>query len=427
MNISGLSFNALPPIDLPFRFFITAPLFAIVCAVVVFMGGEPTWLSRWSPTTLALTHGFTLGFLTSVMMGALLQLLPVIGGIGMPYVRVIASFSHVFHTTGSIALLLAFVVGESMYFVSAAILLGLGFVVYLLGLVWVLHRKLSQGDSILGFRFAVAALIAVVALGLSLVSQQLGYSVLGESSGKHITNVHAIFGLGGWMSMLIIAVSYQVLPMFHVAPSFPAPIRASLTSILFLILLLYVIYPEISLPLLLLAHAFYAVSLGYVIAKRKRKVPDTSINYWQFGGACLLLVNIVYWLPESLVTEHKKTLLVGGLFIFGYLVSIVQGMLLKILPFLSYTHLQQRCLLDFSAMQLIPHMHTFLDKQHGQYLFYLHAFSSFALLLAIVFEESFAVFATAILAEFCWLTFLMAKTMRLYFITRNKITLSCDS
>ena len=83
MNMSGLSFNALPPIDLPFRFFLSAPLFIIACALLVLFSGETLWLSRWQPNMLALTHGFTLGFLTMVMMGALLQLLPVIGGIGI--------------------------------------------------------------------------------------------------------------------------------------------------------------------------------------------------------------------------------------------------------------------------------------------------------------------------------------------------------
>ena len=83
MNLSGLSFNALPTIDLPFRFFISAPIFMLACVGLVFYGGESLWLSRWHPLMLALTHGFTLGFLTMVMLGALLQLLPVIAGIKM--------------------------------------------------------------------------------------------------------------------------------------------------------------------------------------------------------------------------------------------------------------------------------------------------------------------------------------------------------
>ena len=97
MNNAGLSFNALPPIDLPFRFFLSAPLFIIACAFIVLFSGETLWLTRWHPNMLALTHGFTLGFVTMVMMGALLQLLPVIGGVGIANPRLIASFSHLFY------------------------------------------------------------------------------------------------------------------------------------------------------------------------------------------------------------------------------------------------------------------------------------------------------------------------------------------
>ncbi len=57
MNLHGLSFNALPPpIELPFRFFLTAPLFVIACALLILVSGETLFLSRWQPSILALTH-----------------------------------------------------------------------------------------------------------------------------------------------------------------------------------------------------------------------------------------------------------------------------------------------------------------------------------------------------------------------------------
>ena len=84
MNMSGLSFNALPPIDLPFRFFISAPLFIIACALLILFSGEALWLSRWQANMLALTHGFTLGFLTMVMMGHYYNFCPLLAGLAWP-------------------------------------------------------------------------------------------------------------------------------------------------------------------------------------------------------------------------------------------------------------------------------------------------------------------------------------------------------
>ena len=96
-----------------------------------------------------------------------------------------------------------------------------------------------------------------------------------------------------------------------------------------------------------------------------------------------MIFSIIYFVPEDYITQaiiEKKTLILASMFIYFYLLSVIQGMLLKILPFLSYTHLQQRCLTNFLAMQFIPHMHDFLSKKHGQWLFYLHILSGVFLL-----------------------------------------------
>lgn len=48
----------------------------------------PDWQHhRWSPATLALTHLITLGYLAMIMLGALLQILPVVLGVPVPQVR----------------------------------------------------------------------------------------------------------------------------------------------------------------------------------------------------------------------------------------------------------------------------------------------------------------------------------------------------
>jgi hypothetical protein len=436
MNMSGLSFNALPPIDLPFRFFISAPLFIIACAFLIFFSGESLWLSRWTPSMLALTHGFTLGFLTTVIMGALLQLLPVIGGIGIAKPRLVASISHILHCFGVVFLMLAFIFAHQWLFLAAVSFLALGIGLYIAALTWVLVKKLSQGDSIVGFRFAIIAFAVLLVLGLALLSRniELGYSLpfISISSDKHLTDIHALWGLVGWASLLIFAVSFQVLPMFHVAPSFPKIISRFITWLLFSLLVLFVFVPWLALPMLFIAHGIFAISLFYVISKRKRKVPDTTIRYWQLAATSLLLINIIYFLPDNVMSAllgesfaQQKVFLLAAIFIYFYLVSVIQGMLLKILPFLSYTHLQQRCLMDFSAMKFLPHMHEFLNKQHGVILYYMHLFTGLSLLLVLFNSSFYWLFASLLLVEFLWLFFLMSKTMYLYFSINKKIILSC--
>jgi len=433
MNISGLSFNALPPIDLPFRFFISAPVFIIACAFLVFFSGESLWLSRWQPNMLALTHGFTLGFLTMVMMGALLQLLPVIGGIGIAKPRLIATASHTLYFIGVAALMLSFIVAKSWLTITAMVLLSFGLSIYIGAVVWVLIRKISQGDSIVGFRLAIIAFVCLIVLGLLLLANRVGISLPVMLLGKHITDIHALMGLVGWAGILIIAVSFQVLPMFHVSPNMPKLIRQYLAPTVFFLTLLFIFSGELVLPLIFISHAVFASILFYVIKHRKRKVQDNSIKYWQLAATSLLVLNVLYFLPDKFYSNTDsslpfllpdKSMLLTAIFIYFYLLSVIQGMLLKILPFLSYTHLQQRCLVDFSAMQFIPHMHNFLNKKHGLILYYLHIVSGLTLLAVLCESKLYAVFALCLLVEFVWLLILMVRCMRLYFSVNVKINLS---
>ena len=433
MNMSGLSFNALPPIDLPFRFFLSAPLFIIACALLVLFSGETLWLSRWQPNMLALTHGFTLGFLTMVMMGALLQLLPVIGGIGIAKPRLIATTSHVLYCAGVITLMLSFVLATNWLTLAALALLSLGLGIYLGAIIWVLIKKISQGDSINCFRLAITSLVILLLLGVLLLANRVGVSLPFITLDKHLTDIHALMGLVGWAGILIIAVSFQVLPMFHVAPNMPKYIRQYLGGSIFILLITYVYYAELALGLLFISHGVFAITLFYVINQRKRKVPDTSIKYWKLSAGTLLVLNLLYFLPDSFYSPAQtplfmalpdKAMLLTAIFIYFYLLSVIQGMLLKILPFLSYTHLQQRCLIDFSAMQFIPHMHEFLNKKHGVVLYYMHIFSGLSFLTVIIEPSLYFVFAVFLLLEFVWLFVLMVRCMRLYFTINNKINLS---
>ena len=315
-------------------------------------------------------------------------------------------------------------------------LLSVGFSLYIGAVTWVLIKKISQGDSIIGFRLAIVTLLILIFLGLVLLANRAGINLSSLFFDKHITDVHALMGLVGWCGLLIIAVSFQVLPMFHVAPNMPKAIRKLLAPTVFVLLLLFIFRAEFSLALIFISHGLFAGSLFYVIKQRKRKVPDTSIKYWQLAASSLLLLNLLYFLPDSFYSSQasplpfslpEKSMLLTAIFIYFYLLSVIQGMLIKILPFLSYTHLQQRCLIDFSAMQFIPHMHEFMKKKHGLALFYFHIISGLSLLAVLIEPRLYRVFSAFLLVEFVWLLIIMVRCMRLYFSVYRKIDLSLVS
>lgn len=76
----ALSFEQAPPISVPFRFFLSAPLFGCLAGLLTAATGHSLLESRWSGALLALTHLLTLGFILQAVCGALLQLIPVAVG-----------------------------------------------------------------------------------------------------------------------------------------------------------------------------------------------------------------------------------------------------------------------------------------------------------------------------------------------------------
>ncbi|MCK7496677.1 MAG: hypothetical protein MZW92_41545 [Comamonadaceae bacterium] len=83
----------------------------MLAAALLLWQGPEIFASRWLPATLALTHLLTLGFMAQVMLGALLQILPVVVGVVVPRPRLTAALIHVPLTLGTLALAVAFLSG----------------------------------------------------------------------------------------------------------------------------------------------------------------------------------------------------------------------------------------------------------------------------------------------------------------------------
>jgi len=192
MNNTNLSFDALPPIDIPFRYFVTGPIFLIIIALFILFAGEGMWFSRWHPDMLLVTHGFTLGFITAIMMGALLQMLPVMGAGSLLNVRKVGAFCHVFHVLGTVCLMLSFIYSYEYLKIVAIVSLCLSFSVYIDALFGLLKKRLSQSVSIVAIQLALFALLITVVIGLLLAANILGFWQM--SLDKMWTNMHAQWG-----------------------------------------------------------------------------------------------------------------------------------------------------------------------------------------------------------------------------------------
>ena len=119
----ALEFEQNPPWSVPLRFFPSAPVFAALAAGLLAWQGDAMLLSRWSPQTLALTHLLVLGCLSMTMLGALLQMLPVVAGMAVPRVGQVGALVHAGLTAGALLLGAALWLQQPLLFRAALPLL----------------------------------------------------------------------------------------------------------------------------------------------------------------------------------------------------------------------------------------------------------------------------------------------------------------
>lgn len=396
---AGLSFDQAPPFSLPLRFFLTAPLFLFVVAALIVLAPDAL-ASRWSPHAFALTHALTLGFLAMVMLGALMQMLPVVAGSKLPAPRIVARVSHVFLILGTVALMAGFLTARPAAFGLAAVLLAGSFGVFLAAAAISLARAVSS-VTVSGIRLALTSLAITLLLGLALALQRAARwdtTVMDAASAAHIT-----FGLLGWVLLLVIGVAYQVVPMFQITPPYPPRMTRWLAGTLFGLLLLHAaapLLPEIGTRVVDAALAggilLFAFTTLRLQARRRRKLPDVTLDYWRFAMASLAAC-VAVWLAvqlwPGLIDTDVYPLLLGVLFLGGFAVSVVSGMLYKIVPFLSWFHLQAQLQ---ARAGTIPTMREMIGEDRMRWQFRLHL-AACTLLAAATVWTSLAVAGGALL------------------------------
>jgi len=405
MDRASLSLEQAPPIQVPFRFFLTAPLFALLSALLLLGYGPELLLSRWSPLTLAFTHLLTLGFLGLIMCGAMLQMLPVLAGSPVPAVSGVSMLVHLLLSIGTLAMGVGFISGAGALLKAAVILLGTGFAVFAGALGVALLRAKLPNPTVTGMRLALGALVATVALGMILGSNLVW--PIGLSRPLLFTDIHLLWGVLGWVALLVIGVAFQVVPMFQMTPDYPQWMTRFLVRVLFLGLCGWTLFlladpggavieavGQLWILALLVGYGLFALTTLQLQRRRKRRLPDVTLLFWRTGMlsvmACLAL-----WVGAGVFPQWARgdtyPLLLGGGLLLGFAFSVVNGMLYKIVPFLSWFHLQHRKVtLLGGAGTRVPNMKEFLPDHLARRQLWGHLATLFLLGPAILWPGLFA-------------------------------------
>ena len=427
-----LSFEQAPPISVPYRFFLTAPLFGAVAGLVLAWLGPAALESRWAPGALAMTHLIVVDFMLQAMCGSLLQFVAVVAGANIWRPRLVAAVVHPLITAGAVFLATAFLLEQQLLFLAAALVFAAALGLFLTVMAIALLRTPARSASIQVLRLAVFGLLVTVVLGVTLAAT-LGLQENLQSVWSLLTliNVHVAWGLGGWALMLVIGVSYLVVPMFQLTPAYPVWLTRLVPAGLFLVLCLWSLQllpgrgeaqawqSGVVLAGMLLA-GLYAAATLWLQSRRRRRQPDVTLVFWR-GAMLALLGLVVSWLVfevlPQLGSHARAPLWLGVLALPGVILSVIMGMLYKIMPFLNWLHLQQQG----GTVTTQPNMKQMIPERAMRGQMRLH-FAALALLLAAVLWPALALPAGLAFSASCiWLEWNLIGAARLYVRFRDKI------
>lgn len=374
MVFAGLSLDQAPPYSATMKFFITGFVYALLCGVYLLFNP-----SFYNPVFI---HLFTLGFMAMVMFGAIFQFLPVVGGITFKNIVFLSNFVYFCLNLGIVSFFAAFTTFNTLLFFMATAFLAFGVAAMALSVIVKVILSKTKNISIISIAAALTFLLLGMLLGTHLLS---AYGI--SKFSRHfilLKDIHLHFLLYGWSLILIMGVSFQVIPMFWVSVDYVKKVKLFFVFGMSFLLFLYAISSFYALqdlikPLILLLASIYAFSIMLKLKNRKRKLSDYSVRFWYIAMISLILSSIAF-----LLNLHE----VGyKVFAYGFIYGVISAMIYKIIPFITWFFLSAKGLFD------IPTMKEMIPSGRLQQVFYIYLLGYLTLLLTILTQnESIKIF-----------------------------------
>ena len=375
MSSNSIASAYSPPFRIVIKYLSTSVISFFLLTLLQLLEFNSIGGHHFQPKILALTHIATLGWITMVIFGALFQLVPVVLEVKL-YSERLAEIQYWIFLIGVIGLVYGFwnFNPESFIFPSA-IILNAAMLLFSFNLIMTFRRvKLWN---IAGYYLAAAIFYLVVtAIAGLLLSINLVKPYIKIDHFQYL-NLHAHLAFIGWVSFIVMGVSFKLIPMFTLSheyslkPAFASFILLNLgllgistvmhyqdTTIFF-----YVFVISIGTGIFIYLFQMYSI-----FKKRVRRKLDVGLKFsviaFVFLGICVILGFIIALINPSGIKNFS--LIYGYLIIFAYLSMLIIGQLHKILPFLRWYHKYS----SLAGKESVPMLKDMYSEKIGYAIFY---------------------------------------------------------
>ncbi|MFA3781492.1 cbb3-type cytochrome c oxidase subunit I [Melioribacteraceae bacterium 4301-Me] len=348
MNQTGNIASAYsPPFKIVAKYFIAGIIAFILLNLLLLFNYEDIGGHHFQPKILSITHIATLGWITMIIFGAMFQLVPVILEVKL-FSSKLAEIQFWIFAAGIIGLVYKFWhFNSALSFTAPAILINLAMYIFIFNIIATM--KSVRTWNLTGTYLAAALFyLFVTAVAGLLLAANLDHPYIRINHLQYL-NLHAHVAFIGWVSMVVMGVTYKLIPMFTLSHNFKLTL-AKIAFVLINIGLLGIstimhysettIFYYIFVPLIAVGIILFLFQVLEIFKKRIRKKFDVGIKFSSFAyiilGITTLLGTVIAFIDYQSIIN--LTLIYGYIIIFGYLSMLIVGQMYKIVPFLVWYH-----------------------------------------------------------------------------------------
>ncbi len=217
MNSEQIATQFSPKLDLPYRYLLTGLGFLLASVIYLLLYPESlTGDYIRSRDTLILVHTFGLGFITSIMMGAMYQLLSVI--LQSPlFSERLGRWNYWIYISGLGGMLLSFFYDFNKINITGG-LLAISLLIFVLNAGITILSSGKKDIIVAHVIVGVLSLFFVLVLG-SLMAENILRGIFSDPMA--LIKAHLVLALFGWIIITTMGFSYKLIPMFMLSHGYP--------------------------------------------------------------------------------------------------------------------------------------------------------------------------------------------------------------
>ena len=376
MESTSITSAYSPPFKIVAKYFIAAIASFVILNFLLLISYSIIGGHHFQPRILAITHVATLGWISMIIFGALFQLVPVVLEVKL-FSEKLAEIQFWIYLFGVIGLVYCFWIFETgTLYILSAIVLNLAMFIFAFNIVATLKKVKKWNLTGLYLAAAIFHLVVTAVAGL-LLAINLAHPYIKLDHLQYL-DLHAHVAFIGWVSMVVMGVTYKLIPMFTLSHGFSLTngkwafwlINIGLLGISTVMhykdttLFFYIFSAMITAGII-----FFLLQVHIIFKKRIRKKFDTGIRFSFIAYLMLGLTTVLGTVMAFGNTGRiiNLTLVYGYLIIFGYLSMLIVGQMYKIVPFLVWYHKYSSKV----GLEKVPMLKEMFNENYAEYGFYI--------------------------------------------------------